>query len=61
MTQEYDIKGIIEKILALKSIAMELKEISGGVPSIDRNVERILSSIRLLELDITDVSEILNE
>ena len=61
MTQEYDINGIIEKILALKNIAMELKEISGGVPSIDRNVERILSSIRLLELDITDVSEILNE
>lgn len=61
MTQEYDIKGIIEKILVLKKIAMELKEISGGVPSIDRNVERILSSIRLLELDIIDVNEILGE
>ena len=61
MTQEYDIRGIIEKILALKNIAMELKRISGGVPSIERNVERILSSIRLLELDINDVSEILDE
>ena len=61
MTKEYDINAIAEKILALKAITMDLKKISGGVPSIDRNAERILSSIRLLELDVTDVSEILNE
>ena len=61
MTQEYDINAIVEKIRALKNITMELKKISGGIPSIDRNVERILSSVRLLELDVTDVSEILNE
>ncbi|MBN2060825.1 MAG: hypothetical protein JW882_10470 [Deltaproteobacteria bacterium] len=58
--QEYDIKGMTEKVLALKGLAAELKEISGGIPSIDRNVERILSSLRLLELQIVDIKEMLN-
>jgi hypothetical protein len=52
---------MIEKIHALKDLAMELKEISGGIPSIDQNVERILSSIRLIELGIVDIKEILTE
>ena len=61
MSREYDMKDIAEKILALKDLAKKLKESSGGIQSIDRNVDRILSSIRLLELEIVEVEDILNE
>ena len=56
MAQEYDIKAMAEKILALKQMAMELKEMSGGIQAIDRNVDRILASIRMLEINVVEVA-----
>ena len=57
MAQEYDIKGMTDKILALKQNAIELKEISGGIQAIDRNVDRILASIRMLEINVVEVAD----
>jgi hypothetical protein len=57
--QEYDIKGMTEKIRALRQNAQELKEISGGIQAVDRNVDRILTSIKMLEAGISDVADIL--
>jgi hypothetical protein len=54
MTQEYDIKGMATKIKALRTNAEALKEISGGIPAVDRNVVRILACVRMLEIDIKD-------
>lgn len=59
MTQEYDIKGMVAKIRALRKNAEELKKISGGIPAVDRNVDRILANVKMLEIDISDVAEIL--
>ncbi|MFC1942013.1 hypothetical protein ACFLWU_02210 [Chloroflexota bacterium] len=59
MTQEYDIKGMTEKIRALKRNAMELKEISGGIQAVDRNADRILTNVKMLEINIADVADIL--
>ena len=59
MAQEYDIEGITDKIQALKQTAIELKTMSGGIQAIDRNVDRILASIRVLELNIAEVANIL--
>jgi hypothetical protein len=61
VAQEYDIKGMADKIRALKQQATELKEISGGIQAVDRNVDRILASIRMLEISISDAAEILGE
>jgi hypothetical protein len=58
MAQEYDIKKIAEKIRALKRNAMELKEMSGGIQAVDRNVDRILASVRMLEISICDVVDV---
>ena len=58
MTKEYDIKGMAEKIQALKQTAAELQQISGGIVAVEHNVERMLASIRVLELDICDVAGI---
>jgi hypothetical protein len=61
VAQEYDIKGMAEKIRALRRKATELKETSGGIQAIDRNVDRILACITMLEISVNDVAEILGE
>jgi hypothetical protein len=40
----------------LKDAATELKRISGGIPAVDRNVDRILASIKMLEINVSDLS-----
>ena len=59
MVQEYDVKGMSDKIQVLKRHAMELKEMSGGIQAVDRNIDRILVNIRMLELNISDVAEMI--
>ena len=58
MAQEYDIQGMADKIRALRQKAMELKAMSGGIQAIDRNVDRILANIKMLELNVADVADI---
>ena len=59
MVEEYKIKDMAEKIQILKQTATELKRISGGIQAVDRNVDRILASIKMLEINISDVVGIL--
>jgi hypothetical protein len=58
MTQQYDIKGMVARIKALRKTAEELKKVSGGIPAVDKNADRILANVKMLELDITDAAEI---
>jgi hypothetical protein len=48
-----------EKIQAIKEAALELKEISGGIQAVDRNADRILTSAKMLEVNVSDVLEVL--
>jgi hypothetical protein len=59
--EEYDIKGMSAKIKALRKNATELKAISGGIQAVDRNVDRILANVKMLEIDVADVATILKE
>ncbi|MCK4274158.1 MAG: hypothetical protein KAW90_04650 [Dehalococcoidales bacterium] len=61
MAKEYDIKGMVEKIKILRKDAEELKEISGGIQAVDRNADRILANVKMLEIDISDAAEVLGE
>jgi hypothetical protein len=54
MVQEYNIEGMVDKIMALRRHTEELQEISGGIPAVARNVSRILASVRMLEINIVD-------
>jgi hypothetical protein len=47
-----------EKIQAIKKAALELKELSGGIQAVDRNADRILASVKMLEINVSDVIEI---
>jgi hypothetical protein len=58
MRQECDIKDD-RKIQAIKEAATDLKHISGGIQAVCRNVDRILASIRMLEINISDIANII--
>ena len=58
MVKEYKIGEMAEKIRILKRTAVELKRISGGIQAVDRNVDRILASIKMLEINISDLADI---
>ena len=47
-------------IKRLRHLAEELKEKSGGIQAVDRNVERILANVKMLELNISDVRDLLS-
>jgi hypothetical protein len=46
-----------EKIQTIKRAALQLKEISGGIQAVDRNADRILTSTKMLEINVSDVLE----
>ena len=58
MAQEYDVRGMAKKIEALRQTTIELKAMSGGIQAIDRNIDRILASVKMLEINISDLVSI---
>jgi hypothetical protein len=61
MVEEYDIEGMARKIKALRKTATELKSMSNGIQAVDRNVDRILANVRMLEINVGDVVEVLDK
>jgi len=55
MAELIDLEEIDEKIQMMKEIAQELKEMGKNIPAMDRNLLRILASIKMLEINISDV------
>jgi hypothetical protein len=58
MAQDYDIKGMVRKIKALRKDAESLKEISGGIPAVEKNADRILANVLMLEINVVDAAEL---
>ncbi len=55
MSKRTDLEEIDTKIRSLKKTAEELHQISDNFPVLARNMTRILASIKMLEINITDV------
>ena len=55
MTESYHVKEMAEKVQAIKDAATELQDISGGIQAVDRNVGRILASVKMLEINTSDI------
>lgn len=45
---------IAEQIQLIKNAAQELKNLSGGIQALDCNVNRILASTKMLEINFSD-------
>ncbi len=53
-----EIRKIDTRIKTIKKAAEELKELSAAMPAVDRNAARILASVKMLEINISDVKDL---
>ena len=58
MAQQIDLDEINAKIQLMKKTAEELKRIGEEFPAIARNTVRILASVKMLEINISDLVEL---
>ncbi len=54
MDDPIDLNTINAKIQGIKKAAEELKRVGTNFPALSRNADRILASIKMLEINITD-------
>ncbi|MGD0660460.1 MAG: hypothetical protein ABSD38_20555 [Syntrophorhabdales bacterium] len=60
MSAHYDrIDEMDKKIRLLRSTAEELMAMAGDIEAIKKNLVRLLASTRMLELNVSDVKEVL--
>jgi prefoldin subunit 5 len=53
-----ELRKLDTRIKIIKKATQELKELSEGIQAIDRNAERILASVKMLEINISDVKDL---
>jgi hypothetical protein len=58
MAQQIDLDTINDKIQLMKKTAQELNQIGEDFPAIARNTVRILASVKMLEINISDLVEL---
>ena len=56
---DVDIQEMAERIASIKENANRLKAMSGGIQAVDRNADRILANVKMLEINISDLAEML--
>lgn len=60
VTSEVDLKEMAGIIREIEGKIRRLREISGGMQCVERNCDRILAGVKMLELNICDVADILD-
>ena len=53
-----DLNEINAEIQSMKKSAEALKQLGQDFPTVDRNIVRILASIKMLEINISDIVEL---
>ena len=61
MTEEYDVKAMANIIRSLRRDTEKLREIGASIPSVVKNTDRILADIKMLEININDVVELVGK
>ena len=54
MLTENELKKIDDRIKLLRNTAEELKILAENIPAITRNTTRLLASVKMMELNISD-------
>ncbi len=49
------LKKLDTRIKTIRKAAQELKEFGAGIPAVNRNADRILASVKMLEINVTDL------
>jgi len=56
---DWKIDEMCELIKQMRHVVEELKEKSGSIQAVERNSDRILANIKMLELNVSDVREVI--
>ncbi len=48
------LKAMNEKLIAMKTLARSLESDTADFPALNRNLARVLASIKMMELNLTD-------
>ena len=59
--RQIDIEDMNSKIMAIKKIATELNQMADDFPAIAKNTARILSSTKMLEINLSDLVDLETE
>ena len=57
MSDKYNVKEMADKIASLKKAAEELRDLGEDFPALYRNARRILASIKMLEINISELND----
>jgi len=52
MSHEINLREVEQKVRLMRETAEELKEMAHNFPALDRNLSRMLATIKMLELNI---------
>ena len=55
MDKQIDMHSIDRKIQVIRKAAEELKLLSDNFPAVEKNTDRILASLKMMEINISDV------
>jgi hypothetical protein len=58
MNPRIDLNAINDKIVLMKKAAEELDRMGKDFPSLARNTVRILASLKMLEINVSDIIEL---
>jgi len=56
---QYDLKALDEKIKLLRATAEEINSLGEGIEAVTRNIVRVLASTKMLEINISDIKDLL--
>ena len=59
--EEIALKEIDTKIQLMKKTAEELKQMTPEFPAISKNTDRILASIKMLEINVSDIIDLMTD
>jgi len=58
MERDYDLKGMDARIRELRKTAEEVRELAQGIEAVTRNADRLLASVKMMELNLCDLAEV---
>lgn len=58
MATEYKVSEMAAKIAEIRKLADELDSMCGGIQAVRKNVVRLLSSTKMLELNVSDIKDL---
>jgi len=53
--QEFNMKDVEKKVRLIRETAEQLKQMADNFPAVERNVSRILASVKMLELNMIEL------